>query len=197
MCAPCTCLLQVEAIEVLLEAGASPAEADAKQDTALHYAAWAGNAEAIAVLVAKGAQQLRAVNRRGLVPQQCAEAKGHAAAAQALQEAAERAGLPPLELEVEEEEGQGPSDSRQMAPDPAAVAALCAAAAAGEVAALAQLLEAAPVDAQDSEGDAALHHAAKAGQLAAVQALLAAVAEPNLQNHAGQSPLHWWVDMAG
>lgn len=193
---PCTRPSQVEAIEVLLEAGASPEEADAKQDTALHYAAWAGNAEAITVLVAKGTQQLRAVNRRGLVPQQCAEAKGHAAAAQALQEAAERAGLPPLEAE-EEEEGQGPSHSRQAAPDPAAVAALCAAAAAGEAAALAQLLEAVPVDAQDLEGDAALHHAAKAGQLAAVQALLVAGAEPNLQNHAGQSPLHWWVGLAG
>lgn len=190
--------VQVEAIEVLLEAGASPAEADAKQDTALHYAAWAGNAEAIAVLVAKDTQQLRAVNRRGLVPQQCAEAKGHGAAAQALQEAAERAGLPPLDAEEEEEEeGQGPSHSRQAAPDPAAVAALCAAAAAGEAAALAQFLEAAPVDAQDGEGDAALHHAAKAGQLEAVQALLAAGAEPNLQNHAGQSPLHWWVVLAG
>lgn len=151
-----------------------------------------------ALLSAGGAEAaacLPATNRRGFTPYQCAEAKGHAEAAQWL-----------LQAEEQLARGSGGSSSGGVAAegrDGATsasgasgedVAALHQAAGEGDVAKLGQLLQRVSPNEVLAEGDSALHAAAKAGRAAAVQVLIAAGADPNLQNRStGLTPLHWWV----
>ncbi|TKA53391.1 hypothetical protein B0A55_13432 [Friedmanniomyces simplex] len=145
---------------------------DAKGDTPLHLAAWAGHCEALSALLAHGADVDWLSGRDGYSPLWCAISAYHIDAARLLLK-------------------HGARVSRRSASG-SGLLPLHQAAVTGQSAMCELLLErGAQVDGLDDERSTALHYASACGSGAAVQVLLRGGADVTLKQRHGLTPAHW------
>jgi len=157
-------------ISLLLRHNASTTLEDSKGDTPLHLAAWSGHVEALAALLAHGADIDWLSGRDGYSPLWCAISASHIDAARLLLKHGARVSL---------RSGNGLMPLHQ-------------AAVTGQSAMCELLLErGAQVDATDDDLNTPLHYAATCGSSASVQILLRGGASVEGQQLHGLSPAHW------
>lgn len=172
---------------VLLEAGAEVDVRDAMGDPAINWAAYYGNTDAVALLLAAGADT--ELTGHG-TPVEIVMRRGHAASlALLLDHRGETPDRSAAEAALEAAAIAGDADTISAlaahvdiatARDWAGRPVLQAAARANQAAAVAALIEAgAPVDGEDAIGFTALFEASRDGSLEAVEALIAAGADVN------------------
>ncbi|KAK4507348.1 hypothetical protein PRZ48_001083 [Zasmidium cellare] len=162
----CACLV------VLLRHGAVMSIEDAKGDTALHLAAWAGNVEALSTLLAHGADVDWLSGRDGYSPLWCAISAYQIDAARLLLKHGARLSL------------RSASGTRMMPLHQAAVT--------GQSAMCELLLDrGAQVDCVDDDLNTPLHYGAAAGSVSSVKVLLRSGADIEARQIHGLTPVSW------
>lgn len=165
-------LNNTNALSVLLRSGAVMTTEDAKGDTPLHLAAWAGHMEALTALLAHGADIDWLSGRDGYSPLWCSISAYHIDAARMLLRQGARVSL-------RSASGNGLLPLHQ-------------AAVTGQSAMCELLLErGAQVDNVDDDKNTPLHYAAASGSAASVKVLLRGGADVTTTQMQGLTPAHW------